>query len=152
MKRKQIGFTLIELMIVVAIIGVLAAIALPAYQIVVVRSQVTESIVLLDAAKSNADDSATIYGDFPDNKQELVDINTKVVGQYGNITGVNNPVNDSGSIVYKFNNTSVNNNIKNKSVWYTRISGTGEWLCYSDLDSIYIVGNCENSTPPPIGN
>ncbi|MDP5240603.1 pilin [Uliginosibacterium sp. 31-16] len=52
MKRVQQGFTLIELMIVVAIIGILAAIALPAYQDYTVRSKVTEGLVLAEAAKS----------------------------------------------------------------------------------------------------
>ena len=51
MKRIQQGFTLIELMIVVAIIGILAAIALPAYQDYTVRSKVTEGLVLAGSAK-----------------------------------------------------------------------------------------------------
>lgn len=52
MKRVQQGFTLIELMIVVAIIGILAAVALPAYQDYTVRAKVTEGLTLAGAAKT----------------------------------------------------------------------------------------------------
>ena len=52
MKHVQKGFTLIELMIVVAIIGILAAIAIPAYQDYVARSQVSEAFVLIDGQKT----------------------------------------------------------------------------------------------------
>jgi type IV pilus assembly protein PilA len=56
MKRIQQGFTLIELMIVVAIIGILAAVALPAYQDYTVRSRVSEGLGLASAAKINVAD------------------------------------------------------------------------------------------------
>jgi type IV pilus assembly protein PilA len=83
MKSMQKGFTLIELMIVVAIIAILAAIAIPAYQDYLVRTQVSEGAVLTDGAK-------TAVAEFYSNKGEMPGSNASaglasaesIVGKY----------------------------------------------------------------------
>ena len=65
MTRKQQGFTLIELMIVIAIIGILAAIAIPAYQNYTVRAKVTEGLNLASAAQLAVAETYQSNGAFP---------------------------------------------------------------------------------------
>ena len=68
MKRTmQKGFTLIELMIVVAIIGILAAIALPAYQDYTKRTHVSEGLTLAGGAKASVTEYYSSQGNFPSN-------------------------------------------------------------------------------------
>jgi type IV pilus assembly protein PilA len=65
MKRLQQGFTLIELMIVVAIVGILAAIALPAYQDYVVRSKMSEAIAAIAACKTSVAEYSSSHTAYP---------------------------------------------------------------------------------------
>jgi type IV pilus assembly protein PilA len=70
MKKLQQGFTLIELMIVVAIIGILAAIAIPAYQDYTIRAQVSEGLNLAAAAKAAVAESFLNTGSAPANRTQ----------------------------------------------------------------------------------
>src|SRR5690348_6262354 len=70
MKRVQQGFTLIELMIVVAIVGILAAIALPAYQDYVIRSKMSEAEAAVAACKTSISEYFSTKNAFPANADQ----------------------------------------------------------------------------------
>jgi len=84
MKKVQQGFTLIELMIVVAIIGILAAIAIPAYQDYTIRSQVSEGLNLSAAAKAAIAETYLNTGQAPADRGEagMSDTITDTQGKY----------------------------------------------------------------------
>jgi len=83
MTKLQKGFTLIELMIVVAIIGILAAIAIPAYQDYTIRAQVSEGLNLSAGAKAAVSEYYMDRGTFPtDNTIAGLSVNTTIAGNY----------------------------------------------------------------------
>jgi type IV pilus assembly protein PilA len=83
MKKIQSGFTLIELMIVVAIIGILAAIAIPQYQNYVARAQVSEALSLASGGKVALSEYFNTTGEFPaDNSDAGMAAATDIKGKY----------------------------------------------------------------------
>ncbi|ENV6256370.1 pilin, partial [Neisseria gonorrhoeae] len=93
MNTLQKGFTLIELMIVIAIVGILAAVALPAYQDYTARAQVSEAILLAEGQKSAVTEYYLNHGKWPENNDSAgVASASKIIGKYVQKVEVTNGV------------------------------------------------------------
>ncbi len=128
MRKVQQGFTLIELMIVVAIIGILAAVAIPAYQDYTIRAQVTEGLVMASEAKTSIAEFNSARGRLPSSAVSAgVAATADITGNY--ITGL--AVGDSGLITITYGNKA-NANIATKAVALGpqhNAAGGLVWIC-----------------------
>ncbi|EMT8360798.1 pilin, partial [Neisseria gonorrhoeae] len=109
MNTLQKGFTLIELMIVIAIVGILAAVALPAYQDYTARAQVSEAILLAEGQKSAVTEYYLNHGIWPKDNTSAGVANpaSNIKGKYVQKVEVNN-----GVVTATMASSNVNKEIK----------------------------------------
>ena len=134
--KDQAGFTLIELMIVVAIIGILAAIAIPAYQNYTIRAQISEGINLAAGAKTPIAQAFLNEGQAPANRTEagLTPNATDTVGKYVTSLAIND-----GVVIVTFGNEAS-----------AQIIGLTATLTPYETDDLGVVWRCA-SAPAPVG-
>lgn len=140
MKSVQKGFTLIELMIVIAIIGILAAVALPAYQDYTTRAKISEGITLAGSAKTAVAEHKLSLGGWPLTSAEAgyTSPDTKFVNE---ITVVNGVI----EITYK---TDAGVTAGNDLLVLSPISAVGgavDWACgvgTTSVEAKYLPANC----------
>ncbi len=139
--KKQQGFTLIELMIVVAIIGILAAIAIPAYQDYTARAQMSEAISLAGGQKSAVSEVYANTGAWPaDNTAAGIATNTDIKGKY--VKQVN--VKDGAITATMIDTTGISAGIKGKTLTLTPTNNQGaiEWTCTSSAAQKFVPKVC----------
>ena len=144
MKKLQMGFTLIELMIVVAIIGILAAVAIPAYQDYIARSQVSEAVSLTSGGKTPMAEYYADKGYWP---ALAADVIGTVAGKYTSaitIT-VGNTATGTVTLTARIKDASVNASIT--AGLLTLTTGDGKtWTCAtgSGLQGKFVPASCRN--------
>lgn len=141
METSQGGFTLIELMVVVAVLAFLITIGLPAYQNYVIRTKVAEIMVFGDSARSNLSEYYLTAGHMPDSvDQASINTNPDQSEYIGSIT-FSTTVN-TATLTYAVTNLSVTGNI---ALVGTATPNGMQWSCSTPattLDTIYLPQNC----------
>jgi type IV pilus assembly protein PilA len=143
MQKVQQGFTLIELMIVVAIIGILAAIAIPAYQDYIARAQVSEGFSLADGQKTSIGEIWTNEGAFTnaDNSYAPIPAAAEIKGKYVSQVAIA----DGVMTVTMLNGTPTSALVAGKTFTVSPISHAGsiEWVCHAGtMDIKYLPKAC----------
>ena len=133
--KKQQGFTLIELMIVVAIIGILAAIAIPAYQDYTIRAQVSEGLNLAAGAKAAVSEYTMDVGDFPTtNAVGGLSAAASINGKYVTSVTVGGP---PGLVTVLYTQPSAHATLRNANATLLMSpltnAGSVEWICRSTI-------------------
>ena len=127
MKKVQQGFTLIELMIVVAIIGILAAVAIPAYQDYTAKAQSAEGFTLLDGLKTPIVEQMT-----QDSSTCAIPVGSVTSGKYV-ASIVATPATPLCTLLATYQTNNVNTKVSNKTVTFVFNSSTGAWTCSNTL-------------------
>ncbi|SEW01758.1 pilin [Luteibacter sp. 329MFSha] len=125
--RRARGFTLIELMIVVAIIAILAAIAIPAYQDYTIRAQVSEGIALSTGAKTAIWDFYADTGHLPkENSSAGLPGPGSIKGSY--VSGV---LVANGKITVSYATAKANSNVRTSAISISPVTASGSiaWVC-----------------------
>ncbi|HGI8344531.1 TPA: pilin [Neisseria meningitidis] len=149
MKAIQKGFTLIELMIVIAIVGILAAVALPAYQDYTARAQMSEALTLAEGQKSAVVEYYSDNGTFPaDNNKAGIAASNTITGKYVSSVAVAAEASGATSIAKitaKMKKTGVNKNIAEKTLVLVgeQNSGSFSWTCKKgSVDEKFLPSTC----------